>query len=90
MPRCRGRGFGGPAQRALAEYLLATTNVMRIEASTQVANVAEQRALDKAGFTREGVLRAAQFHDGEWRDLVQYSFLRSDAQLPARVESPDR
>lgn len=79
-PRWRGKGYGGAAQRALAEYLLATTTAMRVEASTQLANVAEQRALEKAGFTREGVLRQAQFQDGAWRDLVLYSFVRGDGE----------
>jgi len=78
LPAYRGRGYGGPAQRALAEYLLANTSVMRIEASTRSDNVAEQRALEKAGFTREGTLRAAQFQDGAWRDLVLFSLVRAD------------
>jgi [ribosomal protein S5]-alanine N-acetyltransferase len=51
---------------------------MRIEASTRSDNLAEQRALDKAGFTREGMLRVAQFHDGAWRDLVLFSLVRPD------------
>jgi GNAT superfamily N-acetyltransferase len=35
LPEWRGRGYGGPARRALAEYLLATTTALRVEASTQ-------------------------------------------------------
>jgi RimJ/RimL family protein N-acetyltransferase len=81
LPEWRGRGYGGPAQRALAEYLLANTTAMRIEASTRSDNLAEQRALEKAGFTREGVLRAAQFQDGAWRDLVLFSLVRADLQV---------
>lgn len=81
VPEWRARGYGGPAQRALAEYLLANTTAMRVEASTRSDNLAEQRALEKAGFTREGVLRAAQFQDGGWRDLVLFSLVRSDLQL---------
>jgi RimJ/RimL family protein N-acetyltransferase len=49
-----------------------------VEASTDVENLAEQRALERAGFTREGVLRHAQFRDGGFRDLVLYSRLRGD------------
>jgi RimJ/RimL family protein N-acetyltransferase len=75
----RGRGIGGPAQRQLADRLFATTLVHRIEASTDTANTAECRALERAGFTREGVLRGAHFRDGSWRDLVMYSLLRTDA-----------
>jgi RimJ/RimL family protein N-acetyltransferase len=74
----RGRGYGKLAQRLLAEYLFAHTHVNRIEASTEVVNVAEQRALKRAGFTREGVLRGACFRDGVWRDMVMYSVLRDE------------
>jgi RimJ/RimL family protein N-acetyltransferase len=80
-PSARGRGVGAAAQARLAEYLFAQTPVHRVEASTDVANRAEQRALEKAGFVREGVLRGAQFRRGAWRDMVLYSRLRSD--LPA-------
>ncbi len=77
-PATRGRGVGSRAQRLLAEHLFATTDVVRVEASTDVANVAEQRALEKAGFTREGVLRQAQARVDGQHDLVSYSILRSD------------
>jgi RimJ/RimL family protein N-acetyltransferase len=74
----QGRGIGSAAQRMLAEHLFATTDVLRVEASTDVENRAEQRALEKAGFTREGVLRSAQCRADGWHDLVGYSLLRSD------------
>ena len=74
----RGRGYGSSAQRLLAEYLFSTRLVERIEAGTDVDNVAEQRALEKAGFSREGTLRHAQFRNGKWRDVVLYSRLRGD------------
>lgn len=77
-PEFRGRGIGSVAQRLLAEYLFAHTLVNRVQASTDVTNVAEQRALEKAGFTREGVLRGAQWRGGAWHDLVSYSLLRGE------------
>jgi RimJ/RimL family protein N-acetyltransferase len=78
LPERRGQGIGGRAQRHLAEYLLATYPVNRIEALTDVENVAEQRALEKAGFTREGIVRGAQWREGAFHDLVSYSFVRGD------------
>ena len=60
------------------QYLFAHTTVQRIEAATEVGNVAEQRALEKAGFTREGVLRRTGWRDGAYRDGVWYSMLRTD------------
>lgn len=74
----RGQGFGGEAQRLLAAYLFETTDANRVEASTDVENLAEQRALDKAGFLREGVTRGAQWRAGAHHDLVVYARLRSD------------
>jgi RimJ/RimL family protein N-acetyltransferase len=78
LPAARGRGYGTAAQRLLARYLFAHTTVHRIEAATETGNVAEQRALEKAGFTREGVLRGIGWRDGAWRDGVLYSLLRTD------------
>ncbi|MDF2733993.1 MAG: N-acetyltransferase [Chloroflexota bacterium] len=77
-PDARGQGFGTEAQRLLAELLLDQFDVERIEASTDVDNVVEQRSLDKAGFRREGVARRAQFRAGAYHDLVNYSFVRED------------
>lgn len=74
----RGQGYGTRAQRLLAEYLFAHTRVNRVEAGTEVVNLAEQRALERAGFTREGVIRGGCFRSGAWRDMVLYSVLRSE------------
>lgn len=74
----RGKGYGVEAQYLLADYLLSTYPVMRIEAATDVTNISEQRALEKAGFTREGVVRRAQWRSGDWHDLVIYSKLRGE------------
>lgn len=74
----RGRGYGSEAQALLAAYLLGWTTANRIEASTDLANLAEQRALERAGFTREGVLRGAGFRAGAYHDMVSFSRLRSD------------
>jgi len=77
-PAYRKKGYGTDAQRLLAGYLFATYPIRRIEAGTDIANSAEQRALEKAGFTREGVLRQAQWRVGEWHDMVVYSKLRGE------------
>jgi RimJ/RimL family protein N-acetyltransferase len=78
IPEARGQGLGVDAQRLIADHLFAATHVNRVEASTDVDNVAEQRALEKAGYVREGVMRAAQFRAGGLHDLAYYSRVRSD------------
>lgn len=81
----RGKGYGTTAQRLLARYLFAHSPVNRIQARTELGNVAEQRALEKAGFVREAVLREYYFRDGAWRDEVVYRMLR--AELPVDDEA---
>ena len=74
----RGKGYGSEAQASLTAYLFAVFPVARVQASTDLENVAEQRALEKAGFTREGALRRAQWRMGAHHDLVMYSKLRGE------------
>lgn len=79
IPEARGQGHGAVAQRMLARHLFSTTAVNRVEASTDVENIAEQKSLERAGFAREGVLRGAQFRAGGWHDLLGYACLRNEA-----------
>ena len=78
LPEARGQGHGTDAQALLAAYLFENTDVNRIEAQTDVDNIAEQRSLEKAGFVREGTARGAQFRSGAYHDLVTYSILRAE------------
>ena len=77
-PAARGQGLGTEAQKLLAEFLFATYDLNRVEASTDVENLPEQRSLAKAGYVREGIQRGAQFRAGAYHDLVTYSRLRDD------------
>ena len=88
-PEFWGRGYGSQAQWLLVRYLFAHTQVNRIEATTEITNIGEQRALTKAGFTREGVLRGATFRAGRWHDQIIYSVLRDEVELsdPAAEEA---
>lgn len=78
LPAARSRGVGTTVLRLLVEHLFATTDLDRIEASTDVDNTAAQRVLERGGFRREGVLRGAQFRAGARHDLVQFAILRAD------------
>jgi RimJ/RimL family protein N-acetyltransferase len=79
LPEARGKGYGTKAHRLLIEYLFAHTRANRIEGVTEAENLAEQRVLEKAGFTREGVMRGVFWRDGAYRDGALYSLLRTDA-----------
>lgn len=78
LPEHRGMGLGTLAQSKLVDYLFEVDPTQRIEAHTDVDNIAEQRSLEKIGFIREGLLRSVQFRAGQWHDVFLYSVLRNE------------
>jgi len=78
LPDARGHGYGTEAQRLLADWLFAASDINRVEASTDIDNLPEQRSLTKAGYTREGVTRGCQWRAGAYHDMVTFARVRSD------------
>ena len=60
------------------DYLFKFTTAHRLEALTDAENIAEQKALERIGFKREGVMRGVFFQNGTWRDQAIYALLRDD------------
>ena len=52
-----GQGFMHEALTAVVDYAFGTLGLRRIEADTHPGNQASLRALERLGFTREGLLR---------------------------------
>ncbi|MFB9510885.1 GNAT family N-acetyltransferase [Streptomyces aurantiacus] len=78
LPEHRGQGVGTVAQKLLVDYLLGRTTANRIEALTNGGNLGEQKALERLGFRREGVMRGRSFQHGEYVDVLVYGLLRSE------------
>jgi RimJ/RimL family protein N-acetyltransferase len=78
LPEKRGRGLATRGVRLAAQWALANAGVSRLQLWTTPQNVASQRVAERAGFKREGVLRAYGEVDGERVDAVFYSLLPSD------------
>lgn len=86
----RGRGIGRVSQGLLAG-VLHRAGVHRVEASTDPTNANEQRALQRAGFHREGILRGAQMRADGRHDLVVFSCLPGepiDQPVPDPLTAP--
>jgi RimJ/RimL family protein N-acetyltransferase len=77
-PEARRRGIGSRATRMLAEWAVRTLGMERIELLANPENEASQRLAERAGFTREGVLRRYRRRHGVREDLVMYSLLAED------------
>ncbi|KAL5209049.1 hypothetical protein ABZP36_004672 [Zizania latifolia] len=74
-----GRGVATRAVSAAAAEVFAEWPwLARLEAIADVENPASQRVLEKAGFTREGVLRRYVVLKGRPRDMVVFSLVRGD------------
>jgi RimJ/RimL family protein N-acetyltransferase len=74
----RGRGVATRALVLVAGWVFENDEVGRFQLRADTENVASQRVAEKAGFVREGVMRAALALKGERRDIVMYSLVRED------------
>jgi RimJ/RimL family protein N-acetyltransferase len=74
-PQARGRGLATAALRLLSDWSFRTLPVVRLQLTTHVDNPASQRVAEKAGYTREAVLRSWADQRGERVDLIMYSLL---------------
>lgn len=70
----RGRGTATRTARFLAQHGFSL-GLQRIEARVNVGNAASERVLERAGFTREGILRSMTQRDGSRVDQTVYSLL---------------
>ena len=76
-PEARGRGVATRALRLIAEWTLATTNLIRLDLYTHPDNHASGRVALGAGFAREGVRRAWDLdRDGNPEDAIFYVLIR--------------
>jgi RimJ/RimL family protein N-acetyltransferase len=74
FPHARGRGVATRIARLLAEHAF-TLGIERVAAYVNVGNEASNRVLERAGFTREGVVRSLPKPDGRRVDKTLYSLL---------------
>lgn len=73
-----GRGSATIATRAVAKFGFENLGLQRIEIVSAVDNIASQRVAEKAGATREGVLRRRLLINGKSLDAVMFSLVPED------------
>jgi RimJ/RimL family protein N-acetyltransferase len=76
----RGRGLTTRALRLLSGWALREAGAERVQLRADVCNTASLRVAEKAGFTREGTLRASGFNARESRrvDYAVFSLVPDD------------
>ncbi len=78
FPEHRGKGLGTAAQRLLVSTCSPRRWPTASKPSPMSRTSPEQKALERAGFRREGIMRGLAFDRGRWHDGVLYARLRDD------------
>jgi RimJ/RimL family protein N-acetyltransferase len=78
----RGRGVATNALRLVSQWGLRHLGLPRVQLVTDPANEASQRVAEKAGFSREGLLRSYLQMPNERRDVVMFSLLAAELEDP--------
>ena len=81
FPDARGRGVAARALRLAAVWGLRELGLQRVFAEAAADNEASIRAIEKAGFQREGTLRAHCKTHGKRHDCAMFSLLPQDVEL---------
>ena len=82
VPSERGKGYGTEAIQMMVDYLFLKRDFVRIQAPAATGNIASQKALEKAGFSKEGLMRKSWYAKGEYLDQYLYSILREEWKVP--------
>ena len=77
----QNRGIASEATRVLAETAFTDLTINRLEVLTALENITSQKAAEKSGATREGVLRKRLVIGGRVHDAVMFSFIGEDFNL---------
>jgi ribosomal-protein-alanine N-acetyltransferase len=87
-----GTGANRESKALIAALAFGPLGLERLTAYTSTGNPRSQAALARAGFVREGVLRAFHRHPSGVHDVVVFGLLRADWEasplrdVPARIE----
>ena len=88
LPEERGRGLAARAASLLARWAIEELGLIRVEASVPIDNEASRKSIERAGFTQEGVARAAFDNQRDRVDLALYSLVRADLPRKRRRRRP--
>lgn len=77
-PSAQGHHLASRVLLLCRDYLMENFPVVRLEADTDVDNIAAQKVLERCGFRAEGILRKYRFHHGSYHDSYLYSFIRDE------------
>lgn len=72
----RGKNLGTSITKTVVNYLFSNYDIARIQADTDINNIAAQKVLEKAGFIKEGIMSKYRFHHGKYNDSALYAITK--------------
>lgn len=72
----RGKNLGTNITKSIVNHLFSNYDLARIQADTDINNIAAQKVLEKAGFMKEGIMSKYRFHHGKYNDSVLYAIAK--------------
>jgi RimJ/RimL family protein N-acetyltransferase len=73
-----GRGIMPAAISELTDYTFKNYDVIRLYARPYARNSASRRALEKAGFQLEGILKKSVYKNNRYEDSCMYALINSN------------
>lgn len=78
-PENRAKGYMTEALKIFIAYMFEIKKIERLQAALTEGNKGSEGVFRKCGLTKEGVMRKAIYHRGQYKNLVLYSILRNEA-----------
>lgn len=73
-----GKGYMSEALLLFCAYMFSIRPINRIQVNAMEGNAASCKVAEKCGFSYEGTMRRATFHNGQYHNLRLYSLLREE------------
>ena len=77
-PVCQNQGHGQEVIALMLGFAFRQMNLNRVYLKVYADNARAVRCYEKCGFTREGLLRAHAYADGEYKDVLFMGILREE------------
>ena len=77
-PSYGGKGYMSEALMLFCSYLFACYPINRLQVNVMKENFGSRKVAERCGFTYEGTMRKATFHNGSYHDLDLFSILREE------------
>ena len=81
LPRFWGKGFTTEAVKRVLDFAFEEADIFKITTGCIKNNFASEQIMIKCNMTKEADYKKHIWHDGEWKDRVEYRMLKSEWQV---------